>query len=130
MGTKSVKARTIESQSLLGYGFRFFESHLLYRAGQSLNETKVWKGEDSRLDLGVNEDLFVTVPRGQYGALDAKMSIDNIIMAPVSKGQVFGSVDVSLNGKAIINKSLVALKPVAEGGIVQQLFDQVLLKFQ
>lgn len=130
MGTKSVKARTIESQSLLGYGFRFFESHLLYKAGQSLNETKVWKGEESRLDLGVNEDLFVTVPRGQYGALDAKMSIDNIIIAPVSKGQVFGSVDVSLNGNAIINKPLVALKPVAEGGIVQQLFDQALLKFQ
>lgn len=130
MGTKSVKARTNETQSLLNYGFRFFETHRLYSAGESLTESKVWKGDSDQVNMGLHEDLYVTVPRRHYGDLKAMMSIDNTIMAPIAKGQVFGSVVVSLGDKALVKKPLVALSAVAEGSIIQQFFDEALLSFE
>jgi D-alanyl-D-alanine carboxypeptidase (penicillin-binding protein 5/6) len=130
MGTKSVKSRTNESQSLLNYGFRFFETHLLYPANQILTETKVWKGAESDLNLGLKSDLYVTVPRRHYDDLQAKMSVDNSIIAPIAKHQVLGSVDINLGDKVMVKKPLVALSPVEEGGVIKQFFDEALMRFQ
>jgi D-alanyl-D-alanine carboxypeptidase (penicillin-binding protein 5/6) len=71
MGTKSEKARAQESQKLLNYGFRFFETHRLYTAGQELKQMRVWKGESEALKLGLSSELYVTVPRGLYKKLNA-----------------------------------------------------------
>ena len=130
MGAKSVKARTNETQSLLNYGFRFFETHRLYSAGQALTESKVWKGASDQVTMGLHENLYVTVPRRHYGDLKAMMAIDNTIMAPIAKGQVFGSVTVSLGDELLVKKPLVALKTVEAGSIVQQFFDEALLRLQ
>ena len=129
LGTRSEKARADISQSLLSYGFRFYESSRLYAAGEGLNETRIWKGERDMLQLGLNEDLHVTIPRGQYKYLDAEMDIDHDIEAPVTKGQKLGTVRVMLNGEEIISKPLVALQSVDEGSIWQRTRDQIIQLF-
>ena len=129
LGTRSEKARANISQSLLSYGFRFYESSKLYAAGESLNETRIWKGERDMLPLGLTEDLHVTIPRGQYKYLDAEMEINHDIEAPVSKGQQLGTVSVTLNGEEIISKPLVALQSVDEGSIWQRTRDQIIQLF-
>jgi len=129
LGTRSEKARADISQSLLNYGFRFYESSKLYTAGEGLNEARVWKGERENLPLGLTEDLHVTIPRGQYKYLDAEMDIDHDIEAPVKKGQQLGTVHVKLNGEEIISKPLVALQTVDEGSIWQRTRDQIIKLF-
>jgi D-alanyl-D-alanine carboxypeptidase (penicillin-binding protein 5/6) len=130
MGTKSEKARAQESQKLLNYGFRFYETHLLYSTGQELKAMRIWKGESESLRLGLSDELYITVPRGRYKELKASLSVDKTITAPVSRGQVFGSVNIRLEDQVVAERPLVALQGVNKGGIAQIIKDNVLLLFQ
>ena len=127
MGTSSENARAKESQSLLSYGFRFYETHRLYGSHDPLAKVRIWKGEKEELRLGLVNDLYVTIPRGQYKQLQAGMSISPTITAPVMENQTMGNVQVSLNGETVAEAPLIALETVAEGGIWQTLTDTVLL---
>ena len=127
MGTASPNARANESQSLLNYGFRFFETHKLYEAGTALTEARVRKGETSKLSVGVAEDVYVTAARKHYNELKAETQLDKAIVAPISKGSPVGSLNVSLAENIVLTKPLVAMNDVAEGGIFRRLYDAVLV---
>jgi D-alanyl-D-alanine carboxypeptidase (penicillin-binding protein 5/6) len=127
MGTDGEEARAKASQSLLNYGFRFYETHQLYTAGEVLNRARIWKGEKEKLPLGLTQDLNVTIPRHQYQKLEAQLEIAPKIMAPVSQGQVLGQVHVTLEGEPIVSADLIALKGVADGNLWQQIKDSALL---
>ncbi len=126
LGTDSKKARANVSQALLNYGFRFYESHTLYDAGEVLSRPRVWSGEFETLTVGLDDDLAIAIPRGAYDKLDATMDIDKNIEAPVSKGQQIGVVKVSLDGEELASVPLVALETVNEGNLFQQAKDYFL----
>ncbi len=130
MGTASPNARAHESQSLLNYGFRFFETHKLYSADTALTEARVRKGVTSKLPVGVAEDIFVTAPRKHFNELKAETQIDKAIMAPLNKGDTVGSLNVTLAGETILNKPLVAMESMAEGGIFRRLYDAALVMLE
>lgn len=127
MGTDSKKARIKESTALLNYGFRFFETHRLYGAGQALAQARIWKGERENLALGLDDDLFVTIPRRQYDKLQARTEIKPTIEAPVNKGQALGEVIVELSGTEVTRMPLRALADMPEGGLWNLMVDSVLL---
>jgi len=127
MGTGSVEARTAASQSLLNYGFRFFESHKLYGSGQALTNVRVWKGAQTELPVGPADDVYVTIPRRRYKDLNPSMEVNLKIMAPVAKGQQVGRILVALDGDTVSEVPLVALQEVPEGGIWNKLKDSALL---
>lgn len=116
MGSKSEKSRADESQKLFNYGFRFFETNLLYKNGEKRVNIEVWKGADEDVDLGLSDDLYVTIPRGQYKNLQAKVDMPSSINAPISYRQEVGQLNIQLNNKTVAQKPLVALKAVQEGG--------------
>jgi len=127
MGTKSANARANESQTLLNYGFRFFETHKLYDANAVLTEARIWKGDSKKVPMGLSEDLYVTIPRRHYNDLKAEINIDKKITAPVKAGASFGTVNVALAGDVVADKPLLALKTVNKGSFVQRLYDEALL---
>ena len=127
MGTSSENSRAAESLKLLRYGFRFFETHRLYAPQKPLSNARVWKGESEQLPLGLAQELYLTIPRGQYSNLKAAMRVSSKIMAPVEKGARHGTLDVSLNGEKIAERPLVALQAVPEGGLFSRLIDDVKL---
>ena len=127
LGATSENARANESQTLLNYGFRFYETHRLYAAKKPLSTVRVWKGEAEYMALGLSKDLYLTIPRGQYKGLVASMSVYPQIMAPVAQGQVYGTVKVVLAGKEVAKQPLVALQAVKEGGIWRRFIDWGLL---
>ncbi|RLJ17021.1 serine-type D-Ala-D-Ala carboxypeptidase [bacterium endosymbiont of Escarpia laminata] len=127
MGTNSVKSRTSESQSLLNYGFRFYETHKLYGAGDVLNRVRIWKGDRESLPLGLGSDLKVTIPRKQYKNLNARLEVDPKIMAPVRKGAELGRVNITLDDEEVANVPLIALDDIPEGSLWQRAKDSALL---
>ncbi len=129
LGTDSEKSRASVSQSLLNYGFRFFETHKLYSAGEILNRSRVWKGDSDKVSLGLLQDLYITIPRGSYNQLEAIMDVDASIVAPLEKGSQHGAVRVNLDDEEMLNAPLVALEPVAEGSIFQIAKDHILQWF-
>ncbi len=126
MGTDSDEARAQETQKLLSYGFRFFETQQLYKSGAVLNKPRVWGGEQDTLRLGVASDVFITVPRGRIDDLNAQLDIRKTINAPVEQGEQLGTLKIKLNGKVLDERPLVALEPVPEGGFFKRLWDSVL----
>ncbi len=127
MGTESMVARANENQTLLNYGFRFFESHRLYEGRKSINEARIWKGATENIALGLAEDLYVTIPRRRYNELKASINVDKQIIAPVKAGDKLGSVTVKLKDELLTTKDLIALNEVEKGGIFRRLYDSVLM---
>ncbi len=130
MGTESEKSRADESIKLLNYGFRFFETHKLYTAGDSLSQAKIWKGATEKLPVGLSQDLYITIPRNQYQNLDAAISLNSPIIAPINKSEKIGEINVTLSGKAVASKPLVALKDIPEGGFVSRMLDNVMMMLE
>ena len=130
MGTDSEEARAKESLSLFNYGFRFYETHKLYGAGDSIRTARVWKGESESIELGLEGDLAITVPRGRYDELEASTKINQLIEAPVSLGQALGRIIITLDGEEQVSATLVALQDIKEAGFIGSAVDSVLMLFE
>ncbi|MCZ6497229.1 MAG: D-alanyl-D-alanine carboxypeptidase [Gammaproteobacteria bacterium] len=129
-GMASAEAREDASQALLDYGFRFYETHKLYSGGEEITTARVWKGTPPEASLGLTEDLYVTVPRGQYDALEAIMDLRSELMAPLSVGAQVGSVRITLDDVEISNMPLMALHEVPEASLWTRIKDEVTLWLQ
>ncbi len=130
MGAKSEESRVQETQKLLSYGFRYFETSTLYTAGEAITSSKVWAGTTDKVELGLKNDLVLTIARGQRKNLKAEMVIDKVIKAPFESGQVLGHLSVSLNGEELANEPLVALQPVEQAGFLSRIIDSIVLFFR
>lgn len=130
LGANSADARASHSQALLNYGFRFFESHQLYKAGQELVKKRVWFGEKKEVSLGIKEDITITIPRGRYNDLKPFMQVANKLEAPIAINQVVGKVIVNLDDAKYLEVELVALEDIAEGSIMQKISDYVMSYFE
>jgi len=130
LGTASTQARADATQSLLSYGFRFFETHKLYASGAEITTARVWKGDPQVAGLGLMRDLFVTIPRGQYESLTAVMDLNTDLIAPVSRDSAVGTVRVSLAGEPVADMPLVVLNDVAAAGFLGRLKDEISLWLQ
>ncbi|NNF17329.1 MAG: D-alanyl-D-alanine carboxypeptidase [Gammaproteobacteria bacterium] len=130
MGTPSKRVRADASQALLNYAFNFYETHRLYSAGEAVATPRIWKADADAIRIGLLEDLFVTIPKGQYSHLNATMDLQQPLTAPVAAGSPVGSVTVNLMEQVIANPQVVALESVGEGGFFQRMSDAVLLWFE
>ena len=130
LGTDSENARAATSRKLLNYGFRFYETFLLHHAKEPLQNARIWKGEQETLPLGLQHDLYITIPRGQRNKVKANMTLETMLVAPAKKGQQYGMVNIMLNDEQLSQQPLVALEDVPEGGLWRQLVDSVMLMFQ
>jgi len=129
LGSSSESSRVAESQSLLNYGFRFFETVQLYKAGQELAQGRIWKGEQEQIRLGIQDDLFITIPRGRYEDLDAQVEMRPDLIAPVAEGERVGQISIRLENEEVANRGLIALEAANEAGFFGRTWDGLSLWF-
>ena len=129
MGTASEDARAAESQKLMTYGFRYFETHKLYDAGQVISNARVWSGKEDAVDLGITEEVVATIPRGQSGALQATLSVEETITAPLTQGQVLGTVEIKLGEEIIYQGNVAAMQAVDRAGFFKRFMDWLTMFF-
>jgi D-alanyl-D-alanine carboxypeptidase (penicillin-binding protein 5/6) len=130
LGTASAKVRIDGSQALINYGFRFFETRLLYRAGETITQARIWKAANEFTEMGLPDDLYITIPRGSYDDVESVLNIPAILEAPVANGQPLAELQVNLHGKNLVNTSLRALDENPEGSFWQRTRDGVKLWFE
>jgi D-alanyl-D-alanine carboxypeptidase (penicillin-binding protein 5/6) len=128
-GTVSESARAAETQKLLTYGFRFFETKTFYQKGVELAKAPVWKGLEREVSAGLAEDLTLTVAKNQAKNLQASMTFLPQLIAPIAAGAVIGKVEVTLDGKVVHSSDLVALQAVEEAGFLRRMWDSLRLFF-
>lgn len=130
LGGRTFKGRETESKKLLTWGFRFFETVHPLQADKPFTTATVWYGDTDKAQLGVDKDVYLTIPRGRASALKASYTLQSTeLHAPLVKGQVVGTLDFHLDDKLIAQKPLVVLDTVPEGGIFSRLVDYVKLCF-
>ncbi|WP_422910274.1 D-alanyl-D-alanine carboxypeptidase family protein [Pseudomonas sp. MAC6] len=128
-GTVSESARAAETQKLLTYGFRFFETRTFYKQGQELAQAQVWKGTVRQVKAGLGADLSLTLPKGQLEKLQAGMILNPQLTAPITQGDVIGKVEVKLGEEVVHSADLIALEVVEEGSFFRRLWDSISLFF-
>ncbi|WP_373185076.1 D-alanyl-D-alanine carboxypeptidase family protein [Halopseudomonas sp.] len=129
MGTSSEQARAAETQKMLTWGFRFFETKSFYEPGQVLSRARVWAGEQNEVSLGLADGLVMTLPKGKAEKLDAGITMNSPIKAPIAAGDVLGQVEVKLGDEVLHSAPLVALSAVEQAGIFGRLWDNIRLFF-
>ncbi|MGJ0481295.1 serine hydrolase [Pantoea agglomerans] len=130
LGTASDAIRFRESEKLLTWGFRFYETVTPIKADAPFAQQRVWFGDKSQVNLGVAKDAALTIPKGQMKNLKASFKLNAPqLEAPLKKNQVVGTIDFQLDGKTIEQRPLVVLQDVPEGGFFSRMIDFVMMKF-
>ncbi len=129
VGAPSDTARATESQKLLNYGFQFYETRVIYKPGQTVSQFKLWKGEDKTVVATVPADVALVIPKGRYKDIKATVTSQQPLVAPLSKGQVIGSIQFTLDGKPLYQQNLVTSKEIVTAGLFRRLWDGLLLMF-
>lgn len=130
MGTASEEARAGESQTLLTYGFRFYQTLTLLEKNKEITKTKLWMGKQNEIKLGVLDNVLATIPRGKQNLVETAFVVNKTIKAPVKTGDALGTLTLTLEGKILNTLPLVALEDVEKGNIFKQLIDYVILLFK
>ncbi|SCC01156.1 D-alanyl-D-alanine carboxypeptidase (penicillin-binding protein 5/6) [Kosakonia oryzendophytica] len=129
LGAKTDRIRFNESEKLLTWGFRFFETVSPIKPDAVFVNQRVWFGDSSEAKLGAGDSGAVTLPKGQLKDLKATYTLTQPqLEAPLAKGQVVGTIDFQLNGKTIEQRPLVVMEAVGEAGFIGRMWDFVLLK--
>ncbi len=126
-GTKSESARNTESEKLLNYGFSLFKTRRIYAANQIVTQDSVWKGSKDRVAAGVTQDIFLTLPRGQYKDMKATISVRQPLVAPLSLGEQIGTINLTLNGQPLASYPLVAKQAIPLAGFFGRMWDSMRL---
>ncbi len=129
MGTESADARAVETSKLLTYGFRFYETYTLFSANQVLGNTHVWSGKAESVDVGIQNEMLVTIPRGQSDQLQTTLVLEENLKAPITAGQVLGTAKVVLGDKVFYDGPVVAMADVERGSFFKRLMDWLHLFF-
>lgn len=130
LGAKTDRIRFNESEKLLTWGFRFFETVTPVKPDATFVSQRVWFGDSSEVKLGAGEAGSITIPKGQFKNLKASFTLNQPeLEAPLKKGQVVGTINFQLNDKTIEQRPLVVMEAVNEAGFVGRMWDFVLLKF-
>ena len=130
LGTSSNKARSDGTQALINYGFRFFETRLLFKAGEEITSTRIWKSANESSRLGVLEDLYITVRRGSYDQLESTLDVPTVVEAPISAGQPVAELKIRLGDEQLLSTPLRALDDNPTGSVWQRTRDSVSLWFE
>jgi D-alanyl-D-alanine carboxypeptidase (penicillin-binding protein 5/6) len=129
MGSTSMKAREYASAALLNYGFTFYDTKLVVKGGAVLATARVWKGQRPSVDLGIKDDLYLTLPRGGAEGIKTAADVQPRLIAPLTVDMSAGSLRVFAGRQTLQTLPLHPLKDVAAGGWWRRLIDTIRLWF-
>ena len=127
MGAPTPDARIQASRTLLEYGFRFFETHTLFKRNTAISTARVYSGEETEIKFGINEDAKVTIPRRQKKNLKYEYIIDRQLTATIKQNLTIGFMHVQLKDKIIQTYKLTALEDINQGSLYRRTVDSLLM---
>ena len=130
LGSPSETARADDSERLINYGFRFFETHELYKKGATISELPLYKGTTDKITVGFIDDQYITIPSGQYQRLSISTKVPKYLQAPLEKGDKVGELVIQFDNNVIANQPLYALQSAPQGGVFTRMKDSVSLLFK
>ena len=130
LGASDDETRSRESQRLLSYGFRYYDTQTLFKSGEIIESSvKVWYGKEDFIDLTIKDNATITFPRGAEDNLKAKVSINDTLEAPISTGDELGTLEIVLDDETLLSVPLISVDEIQQGNIITRLLDWLVLFF-
>ena len=123
MGARRSSERFRAAQALLNYGYRNYQTSLVYAEREPIGTVRVWSGERPSVKAGVAEDLWLTVERRKSARVDTKVAFDEPLIAPVPEAGRVGTLEVTLEDEKIAERELIALAEVPQGSLYRRAVD-------
>jgi D-alanyl-D-alanine carboxypeptidase (penicillin-binding protein 5/6) len=127
MGETKERDRVQDGMKLLNYGYSAYDTVRLYKANQTVQTPRVYKGVADSVPVGVKTDQYITVPRGMGDKIKPQVTLKAPLIAPIASGQQVGTVQIAADGKTLTQLPIVALQPVPQAGISGRIWDSLLL---
>jgi D-alanyl-D-alanine carboxypeptidase (penicillin-binding protein 5/6) len=127
MGAPNPDVRIQSSRTLLEYGFRFFETHKLFKKNETISNANVYGGDKTEIKFGVKKDRSITIPRRQKQNLKYQYVIDRKLTAPIKQNETIGFMHVKLNDEILQTYKLTALENVNQGSLYRRTVDSLLM---
>jgi D-alanyl-D-alanine carboxypeptidase (penicillin-binding protein 5/6) len=89
----------------------------------------VWKGEKPSVDVGIQRDLYVTVPRGTSAEIKTAVDLQPRLIAPLTTNSVVGELRVMAGNQKLASAPAHPLTNVALGSWWRRLIDTIRLWF-
>ena len=125
--SSSEKARLTDNRRLLDYGFRYFRTKKILTRDLSLLTEQVWGGEEEKVNLSSAEDLYLTLSPRDFQRVEPKISLNDYLQAPISKGQVVGKIDLLLDGESLAIVDAIAMEEVSSLGFFGRAWSNIKL---
>ena len=122
-GLKNPKDRADDAKKLLDYGFKNFDSRVLFAEGQTVAEAKVYGGAQGRVPVAAKGAIKLMVPRGVSDKIVAKMVYTGPVRAPVQEGQAIGNLQVWRGDAKVLEVPVQASESVAAGSLSRRALD-------
>jgi len=132
LGAPSDAARTQEALRLINHGYAAFDTVQIYRRGDVLAKPTIWKGQRGIVPVGVDRDVYVTMPAGELRALGSEplkswIERTDPLLAPLQRGETVGRMMISAGGRQVADVPVVALERVDSGGLIRRAYDAIVL---
>ncbi|WP_080290701.1 D-alanyl-D-alanine carboxypeptidase family protein [Pseudomonas syringae] len=115
-GSTTLNNRAEDTQKILNYGFRFFETKTYQQGGQVLAQPRLWKGEKNVIAVGLLDDVTLTLPKNSNRKVEGRLRINNALAAPIAIGDVVGSFELYDGENKLTIQPLIALEAGESGG--------------
>ncbi len=125
--SSSEKARLTDNRRLLDYGFRYFRTKKILTRDLSLLTEQVWGGEEEQVNLSSGEDLYLTLSPRDFQRVEPKISLNDYLQAPISRGQVVGKIDLLLDGESLATVDAIAMEEVSSLGFFGRAWSNIKL---
>jgi D-alanyl-D-alanine carboxypeptidase (penicillin-binding protein 5/6) len=129
LGAKSFKGREDASGALINYAFTFYDTKLVAKGGAKLATAPVWKAASTPVDVGVNDDLYITLPRSASNDIKTTVDVQPKLIAPLSRSADIGVLHVISGSQTLATVPVHPLAAVAQGGWWRRLIDTIRLWF-
>ncbi|MGE4594240.1 MAG: D-alanyl-D-alanine carboxypeptidase family protein [Gammaproteobacteria bacterium] len=126
LGSDSSTVRVSETQKLLDYGFRFFETQSIDDVSQ---QVPVFKSEKNSIKVGVTSSSYLTLPRNQFRYTTQTIHLNKQLTAPIKRGDAVGELVLSFKDEVLARLPLVALEDAPESGFFARMIDSIKMLF-
>ncbi len=115
-GMKSIRERSRETERLIDWSYREFNSYPLLAAAQTVTNARVWLGSAETVPLQISRDLVVVMKRSARRKLKVIARLDEPVPAPIKKGMEIGRLVVTAPDLQPIERPLIAAADVGALG--------------
>ena len=120
-GFATKKKRSTESSKLHIWGLTNFDTIEIAKKNDKFASLDVWLGSKNSVDAYINEDVYITIPKGKKRLLKAELNYQGPIHAPIKKNTIIGELKIFLQDNLIATYEVLSKEDVKRVNIISRI---------